>query len=58
MFAIISAILVFEELIVLLIMVLKIRKPTVPAKMRFIERRYGAELERRMHMMNSNLQSM
>ena len=44
--AIISSILVFQELIVLIIIIFKIRSGRKPVKLRFIDKKYGAEIDR------------
>jgi hypothetical protein len=46
MFAIISAILVFQELIVFIMLLYKIKKARVPVKIKFLDRRYGPEIDR------------
>ena len=58
MIAIISSILVFQELVIFVMIVFKIRRASTPVKLKFIDRRYGAEIDRRIHMIQSNLSSM
>jgi hypothetical protein len=55
MIAIISSILVFQELVIFVMIVYKIRRARVPIKLKFIDKKYGAEIDRRIHMIKSNL---
>lgn len=55
MIAVISSILVFQELVVFVMIVFKIRRARIPIKLKFIDRRYGAEIDRRIHVIQSNL---
>jgi hypothetical protein len=55
MIAIISSILVFQELVIFVMIVYKIRRARVPIKLKFIDKKYGAEIDRRIHMIQSNL---
>ena len=57
MIAIISSILVFQELVIFVMIVFKIRRARTPIKLKFIDKKYGAEIDRRIHMIQSNLQS-
>ena len=57
MIAIISSILVFQELVIFVMIVYKIRRARTPVKLKFIDRKYGAEVDRQIHMIQSNLQS-
>jgi hypothetical protein len=57
MIAIISSILVFQELVIFVMIVFKIRRARTPVKLKFIDRKYGAEVDRQIHMIQSNLQS-
>jgi hypothetical protein len=41
MFAVISAILVFQEMVVFSLMAYKIKRACAPPKIRFLEKRYG-----------------
>ncbi len=55
MIIVISSILVFQELVVFMMIVSKIRRARIPIKLKFIDRRYGAEIDRRIHVIQSNL---
>ena len=57
MIAIISSILVFQELVIFVMIVFKIWNARIPIKLKFIDKKYGAEIDRRIHMIQSNLQS-
>lgn len=49
MLAIISSILGFQELVVFTMLAYKIKKACPPPKIKFLDRRYGPEIDREMH---------
>ena len=55
MIAIISAILVFQELVVFIMIAYKIRKANPPPKMQFLDRRFGPEIDREIAFMQINI---
>jgi hypothetical protein len=55
MIAIISAILVFQEVIVFIMIGYKIRKANPPPKMLFLDRRFGPEIDREIAFMQINI---
>ena len=57
MIAVISSILLFQELIVFTMIAYKIRKANPPPKINFIDRRYGPDIDREMALLKSKISS-
>jgi hypothetical protein len=55
MIAIISAILVFQELVAFIMIAYKIRKANPPPKMQFLDRKFGPEIDREIALMLVNI---
>ena len=55
MVVIISSILVFQELVVFVIVIFKIKKSKMSKKLKFINKRYGEDIDRKMYMLKCTI---